>query len=371
MRTRLVFLMAAMAIIASGCFKVNFTIDVNEDGSGTVDGIVAFNPDALGDLAEAFGDDGGSTEDLCSELDSQSGIDTEGFQDVRPYSEDGFCGTQFSSSFAPGEFDTATSGLDGSGDAILRQEANGGWYFESPFDAEDLGTGDLPPGFDDIFDGAEYVFRVRLPGRQVEHNGEIDSEGFVIWDVDVSDPPDRLFLRTEPGTPITGNASVGGDDGGSALTVILIVIAVLAALGLAAWFLMRNRNDDQDPPASGVAATMPGGAPAAPPVDPSAPVGDVSGITGDGWAPPPTTADAAPPIDPTPAAPAPEPTPVAEPAPAPEPEPAPDVIASPTPEQATGAPVWDPARRQYVQWDPNGSRWLVFDDATQSWGPEA
>ena len=37
MRTRLVFLMAAMAIIASGCFKVNFTIDVNDDGSGTVE----------------------------------------------------------------------------------------------------------------------------------------------------------------------------------------------------------------------------------------------------------------------------------------------------------------------------------------------
>ena len=36
MRTRLVFLMAAMAIIASGCFKVNFTIDVNEDGSRRV-----------------------------------------------------------------------------------------------------------------------------------------------------------------------------------------------------------------------------------------------------------------------------------------------------------------------------------------------
>ena len=33
MRTRLVILMAAMAIIASGCFKVDFTIDVNDDGS--------------------------------------------------------------------------------------------------------------------------------------------------------------------------------------------------------------------------------------------------------------------------------------------------------------------------------------------------
>ena len=368
MRTRLVFLMAAMAIIASGCFKVNFTIDVNDDGSGTVDGIVAFNPDALGDLAEAFGDDGGSPEDLCAELDSQSGVNTEGFHDVRPYNEDGFCGTEFSSSFEPGDFESATSGLDGSDEAILRQEPDGGWYFETPFDAENLGTGDLPPGFDDIFDGAEYVFRVRLPGRQVEHNGEIDSEGFVIWDVDIANPPDRLFLRTEPGTPITGNASVGGDDGGSALTVILIVIAVLAALGLAAFFLMRNRSDDQGPPASGVAATIPGGGPAAPPVDPTAPATDVTGPPADaGWSPP-TTAEVTPPVDPTPA-PTPEPTPVAEPAPAPEA--APDVIASPTPEQATGAPVWDPVRRQYVQWDPNGNRWLVFDDATQTWGPEA
>ena len=365
MRTRLVILMAAMAIIASGCFKVDFTIDVNDDGSGTVEGIVAFNPDALGDLAEAFGEDAGGLgdDDLCAQLEDESGVDTDGFQDVRPYSEDGFCGTQFSGTFEPGEFETATAGLDGSGEAILRQEPDGGWYFESPFDAEDIGAGDLPPGFDDIFDGAEYIFRVRLPGTQVEHNGEIDPDGFVIWDIDITNPPDRLFLRTEPGQTLTGNASAGGDDGGSGLTVVLIVIAVLAALGLAAFFLMRNRSNDEDPPASGVAATIPGAAPATPPVDPTAPPTDA------GWAPP-TTADPAPPVDPTPPAPAPEPTPAPEPEPAPAAD-SPDVIASPTPEQATGAPVWDPVRRQYVQWDPNANHWLVFDDATQSWGPES
>lgn len=364
MRTRLVILMAAMAIIASGCFKVNFTIDVNEDGSGTVEGIVAFNPSALGELAEAFGEADQSADDLCAELDSQSGVDTQGFQEVRPYNEDGFCGTQFSGTFDSGEFSSATAGLDGSGEAILRQEPDGGWYFEAPFDAEDLGTGEVPPGFDDIFDGAEYVFRVRLPGQQVEHNGAIDPDGFVVWDVDITNPPDRLFLRTAPGQRLTGNASVGGDDGGSALTVILIVIAVLAALGLAAWFLMRNRSGDQDPPASGVAATIQGGSPAAPPVDPSMPAADVTGAGSTGWSPP-TTADDGPPVDTT------QTMPVAQPEPQPAAEPSPEVIASPTPEQATGSPVWDPVRRKYVQWDPNAGRWLVFDDATQTWGPEA
>ena len=114
MRTRLVILMAAMAIIASGCFKVDFTIDVNDDGSGTVEGIVAFNPDALGDLAEAFGEDAGGLgdDDLCAQLEDESGVDTDGFQDVRPYSEDGFCGTQFSGTFEPGEFESGSSIVD-------------------------------------------------------------------------------------------------------------------------------------------------------------------------------------------------------------------------------------------------------------------
>ncbi len=357
MRTRVLILMAAIAVIASGCFRANFTVDVNDDGSGTVSGLVAFNPEALSELAETFGEDTGGVgdEDLCAQLDAESGIDTDGFEEVRPYNEDGFCGTEFSGTFAPGEFSSAAAGLNDGSEATLRQEPDGGWFFELPFDDSDLTTDGLPPGFDDIFDGAEYVVRVRLPGRQVDHNGEIDSEGFVVWDIDLTSPPTTLFVRTEPGDPIIGSASVGADDdGGGALTVILIVVAVLAALGLAAFFLMRNRGGDDDAPASGIAATIPGGTPAAPPVDPTGPITSP--------APPEHTWDtqAAPVIED-----------VAAPVAAATTADTPEVVASPTPEQATGSPVWDPARRKYVQWDPTGNRWLVFDDATQSWGPEA
>lgn len=375
MRTRLLLVMAATAIIATGCFKVNVAIDVNEDGSGTLEGLTAVNFETAAPLLGAFGDDTddlSSVDQICDNFALDSGIEVSELS-ATPYREGDFCGVEFSDTFGPGEFTNATSALgEGGGDAILRQEPDGGWYFEVPFDAEDFGAGELPPGFGDLFDDAEYIFKVRLPGRQVDHNGTIDADGFVVWDVDLSGAPETLFLRTEPGERITNS------DGGGALTVILIVVAVLAALGLAAWFLMRNRTDAQDPPASGVAATVQGGAPSTPPIDPTMPPtmapNDVSGVhrtppdagtptTADDWGAP-TTADVAPS----------DPTSVAEPAPEPAPAPAPvapQVIASPTPEQATGSPVWDPVRRRYVQWDPNGSRWLVFDDTTQTWGPEA
>ena len=45
--------------------------------------------------------------------------------------------------------------------------------------------------------------------------------------------------------------------------------------------------------------------------------------------------------------------------------------ASPTaatgPAPPTGAPVWDPQRRAYLQWDPERGQWLQFDQATQEW----
>ncbi len=356
MRTRVLLLMAAIALIASGCFKAEFTIDVNDDGSGTVEGITALNFEAVSGLLEGFGEDAGFTEDdICNDFDTG---DLSDLDDTRPYNEDGFCGVQFSSSFTADEFSGVAAALgDGSGDdAVLRQEPDGGWFFELQLDASDFSTEDAAglPGFEDILGDAEYIMRVRLPGRQVDHNGDINADGFVVWDVDITNPPSSLFVRTEPGERITGSAQVGGGDdgGGNTVVVIIIVVAVLAALGLAAFFLMRNRGGNEDPPASGIAATVPGGgAPTMPPVDPNAPA-----------------TNAAPPVDATRQMPVADMPTTADMPQAPAPEPA--GATSPTPEEATGAPVWDPVRGKYVQWDPNANHWLVFDDATQSWNVE-
>jgi hypothetical protein len=381
MKKRLILLVITAALIASGCFKVNMTVDVNEDGSGSFEGLTAFNFDAIGGLLEDLGDDLGAGEDeICGDVESEFGVSDQDFEQFEAFNEDGFCGVRFSTTFAAGELNTALGGINGDNDAILLREGDG-WYFELPIDAADLGTDDVDsvPGIEGLLGDAEYVVKVRLPGTQVEHNGEIDSNGFVIWDIDISNPPDRIFLRTEPGETITGTASAGGDDGdGSAVKVILIVVVVLAALGLAAWLLMRNRKDGSDEaPASGIAATLPGpptvtetAAPMSPPVDPNAvmdqPHGDfaVPPVQPPGNEPPPTQPVAIPPPTEPVATP---PAPVSEPAPAAE---QPQVIASPTPEQATGQPTWDPVRRKYVQWDPGNNRWLTHDEATGTWAPE-
>ncbi len=471
-------LAAVAALAAAGCVKVNLTIEVEEDGSGRLDGIVAINVETFESLAGELGEDSGvSRDEICNQFATDQEFDTSDFDQAQPYDKDGFCGVQFETAFGPGELDQTLSGLD-SGEATLRREGDG-WLFELPFDESEFDTEDASafPGFENIFGDAEYIVRVKLPGRQVDHNGTIDEAGFVVWDIDLTQPPDRLFLRTEPGDPFTGS-----DGGGGTGAVLLIVLLVLLTLGVGAYFLMRRRSEAE--PDSGVAAPLPQQSPAAPPpsgatapsdtaehsgLPTTAPVGSMvvedltapdpasateasSGPLSD-QAPTPATggdltgppewpaspqgrraeATASPSSGPTdwPASPssdaaewpgsssapaestaspsrgpewpgsssAPAES-TASPSRGPEwpassstgSEPAgftestasagttegqaaaspaePRVIASPTPDQATGSPVWDPVRRKYVQWDPNHHRWLVFDDATQSWGPE-
>jgi len=347
MNKRLLFLVAGAALLASACVKINLSVDIEDDGSGTVEGLVAVDFNAFAELAEGFGEDAGfSQEEICSDFETDSGIEGSEFDQVTPYNEGGFCGAQFSTRFSAGELQGALGGLD-AGQARVEQ-VDGGWRFELDFDAGDLstdGAGDFP-GLDDIFDGAEYIVRVRLPGKQADHNGSfIDSEGFVVWEIDLLNPPDQLFLVTEPGATETGSKSAfDGGGGGGAGTVILIVVLALVALGIAAYFLTRNKNGDDGatlPAVGGIETTQP--IPTAPPVtDQGAPVQDF-----------------APPAEPTPA-------PTSDTSGGDDAA----VIASPTPEQATGEPVWDPARRKYVQWDPNKNVWLVFNDDTQTWTPE-
>lgn len=380
MRTRLALLTALVALLGTACIRVNVNIEVNDDGSGQLGGLAAFNFEGFEDIAGAFGEASGgfSQDELCSEFEADTGLDDPEFDSVMPYEEDGFCGIEFSDTFTAGQLDQQlAAGVIG--EVTLRREG-GGWYFEMPFDdtAIDTQGAEGLPGFDSFLGDAEYVVRVKLPGRQVDHNGDfVDDQGFVVWDVDILDPPTTMFLRTEPGDPIVGNkAAPGTESGGNAGVIILIVVLALAALGLAAWFLMRSKKEGKndgvftspgDPaslasqptpsaPPGNSDLVMPGADPAT--IEP-APVDQTTRLAGL------TTADAVSATEP------PTRTDSAEPAPTTQ-DTAPNspVIASPTPEQATGSSVWDPVRRAYVQWEPTAGHWLLFDDATQQWVPE-
>lgn len=384
MKLKLFILVAALVVVSAGCLRTEIDIDVSDDGSVQYGGVFAADPDAIGQLEELFGELGEDGEGLpdrdqiCDEFVTDQGFDDlpsgEGVEaSVEPYDEDGFCGVRFNVTADADAANEALAGFGTGGDITLREEPGGGWYFELPLgDLGDAGDVTEFPGFGDFFDGASFVVRVKLPGTQIDHNAdEIASDGTMIWNVDLLNPPGTsLFLQTEPGEPITGDADpegtgVGGSDGGSntALILVLVVLAI-AAIAAALWWFSRKKSSGDattaDQPvgvgAAGLGATgaadngWGAGAPSSPPT---------------GSSTQPTTPDPTQPFGVPAAAPTPEPT-----APQPASSEQPEVVASPTPEQATGQSVWDPVRRAYVQWDPTAGHWLVFDDATQQWRTE-
>ncbi len=385
-----------LALVATACVKVDMRIDVADDGSAEVSGIVALNASTISDLAEDFGDESmGDRDSICDEFAAEQTTGSGEALESQPYSDGDFCGVQFSGQLSADEVAQEMGTLAQSDDFVI-EERNGGWYFEMQLSEDNLGTGDLDGAedfldLDDLFGGAEYIIRVRLPGKQVDHNGVIESDGTVVWDLDLLNPPERIFLQTEPGERETG-PGLGDDGGGSNTAVIIIVVLALLALAAAAFFLLRNKKNDggdddaQPEPRLGGAdsAAYTGATP------PASTAGDFAAPPAGGFAPPagdfaaPSLGEAAQATSPSP--PATEPT-AQQPGPATADTPpagaqptgteptAPAAASSapsgsPTPEEATGAPAWDPVRGQYVQWDPTANHWLVHDQASGEWKVE-
>ena len=400
MTTRLLLIATAAALLASACVKVDMRIEVADDGSAEISGVLAMNVEAITKLAEDFGDaeSMGTRDELCAEFTADQDLSDVGEMTTAAYDEDGFCGVEFNGQLSSEQVASEMGAVSGS-DIVLTRDGDN-WFFEMELTDAALGTEDLDEAGDlfdveDLFGEAEYVIRVKLPGKQVEHNGDfIEGDGTVGWDIDILNPPTSLFLRTEPGEPETGGGLSGGDDGGGGNTGLVIAIVVLAliAIGLAAYFVTRNKNANQSGAApTGAAGGFGESAPVVPPTMPptdmpstdrpttqmpaagmpaqATPTQEaVADLQTQGATTPPqdqsifdTTASAAA----AEAAPPPEPT-----APEPQAPAEPQVAASPTPEEATGTPVWDPNRGSYVQWDPQGARWLVYDNDAAAWKPE-
>jgi len=341
MRVRIILFTLVTALVASGCFRMNLDIEVHDDGSGTVSGLVALDAEGISEAMGALGPEGGADE-LCSDFEGEQGFGGGEFDEETPYNDDGYCGTRFRANFTAEEFEEALSDISGD-DATLERDGDG-WVFEMPVDTEDIssemGDADIFPGITELFTDLEYVIRVKLPGRQAEHNADyIDDEGFAVWEIDITNPPtEPLRLRTEGGDHIVGDGNV---------LIIALAVLALIALGFAAWYLMRKKGDGPTKPLPPVGADDQSAsatpAPLSPPQTSAPPaaqnVAELSGVS---------TADAG-------AA-----TPVSSP----------PTASSPTREEATGSPLWDPVRGAYVQWQLEPGRWVRYDDTSQEWVPE-
>ena len=103
------FLLAAVVVglLATGCIRSDLTVAINDDGSGTYSAIVAFNPKAIGQLAQLGGQDtGGLGKDPCKQIrDSANGNQDKlpSGAKVENYSDGDFCGVKITAPFAAGQ----------------------------------------------------------------------------------------------------------------------------------------------------------------------------------------------------------------------------------------------------------------------------
>jgi hypothetical protein len=248
MSPRLISAIIAVAFAGTGCIRSTTDLVVEEDGSGSVDIVLAVDPSAITEAdpsalppgLEALV--GGDSEEICQQVEEETaGAGVPEGAVVTAYDEDGFCGSRIKFDFGSAEeLGNSLQGTVGdettsASEFVLRQEEDG-WLFRAPLTVAlpQDGAG-LPPAMvQAVLSDAVITYRVTLPGEAVagEHNATSVDGGVFFWDIDLGAPPDLLMART------TERASPAG----GLLLPIVIGGAVLAALAAAAYGLARRRS---------------------------------------------------------------------------------------------------------------------------------
>ncbi len=273
-----VAMVAALALLLTGCLKLDMDLQIRSDD--TVDGSVVFaiNKDVL-ELT------GGSAEDLLGG-ETPFPSDVEGVT-TEEYDDGEFAGQRFGFDGVPiGVF--VSDPNDPEALSIVRD----GDTFEvsGVFDLSQGATGATGPvDAQQFFESAEIRIAITFPGEVIESNGEVDGNT-VSW-------APKFGERVE--IQATGSAIEGAGSSSNTLLYVLIALGIVAVIAIAVVVVMMSRRKG---PEAGAAA--PGEV--APPADTAATV--------------PTAV--APPAAPEPVAPtAPEPSPAAPTAPEPSAEP--------------------------------------------------
>lgn len=268
-------LLALLPLALAGCFRVDLGITVNDDGSGTMTMLVAFDESLLS-LMQGLGDTtdsaGGTADGDSAPVDPLAmlgGIDPSELPPgvtVEPYQEDEFVGATFTFSFAATDDVAAAiedafaatdagSPFGGEGGApleglILRKEDDGGWLFEAAVPSPAAGQDGLDASMAALLLGdASFSVRIRLPGEVVETNAdERGADGELIWHIDPAGDDRALMARTRPASGGSNALLVGG----------AVLATVLIVGGLGYW--VRRRASASASAPSGAGAGAAGGA---------------------------------------------------------------------------------------------------------------
>lgn len=276
---------AALALVLTGCIKLNMDLVINSDD--TVSGVVQFGVQK--ELLELTGQ---SAEDLLGDAPLPSdapGVTTEPFEDEE------FAGQQFNFESVPiAQFNqsqvTGATGLTGvpATDTLTITHEGDTFVVAGVLD---LSGGDITGATNpfggtgaELLESAEIRVSITFPGDVIEATGGQIEGNTVTYRPQFGD---RLEIDATGSSIDDGDAeaAAGGDDGGSNLLLILIIAAVVVVLAVVLFLILRNRRGGgstgfgEAPPATTPeTATPPPGAPTdtpppapAPPMPPAAP----------------------------------------------------------------------------------------------------
>jgi hypothetical protein len=270
----------ALALLLSGCFRVNMDMVVSPENTVSGTAIIAVDKSLL-ELS------GQNVDQLFKDMDL-SDLPTN--TTVKPYEEEGFVGQELTFDGVPLNDFTGSNTLSGAGEQLSIVRVGDEFHVTGQLDMsgeEFSSAGEIPAQFLESF---EFRISITFPGAVKSATGDIDGHT-VTWEPKIGEK-----------NPIQAVASAIPSDESPLLLILLIVAGVLVVAAIA-FLLLRSRRPS------------PAGIP----------------VEGGALAPIEETAATAPPAPSSPIPPG-EPAPLSEPAPASEPAP-------PVPPEVPGSAV--------------------------------
>ncbi len=247
-QVKLLLLGACIALLSTGCFKLNMSIAVESDGTGTFYGDFAVSKQ----LAEVFGPE---QEDLsCEEIldENDQAFDEGPLSDfprdavIETYEDDDWCGQRLTLTFTDfgASLDDFPLSVDGSiltfiiaGEELLGSDEGLGADFGED---EDINPMFLLQAFG--IPEPEFMISVDLPGKILEHNADSLDGSTLTWELDFLDldPDFSPFAKTD----LTVDSSSGGS--GRTIGIVLGIVGLVALLAAAKVAQMRVSSKDSE-----------------------------------------------------------------------------------------------------------------------------
>jgi hypothetical protein len=207
----------AIALLLSGCFKVNMNLDVAADDTVSGTAVIAVDESLL-ELS------GQSVDDLFADMDLS---ELPAGSSAEPYREDGFVGQQVTFDSVPLSEFAGSGALSATGEDLSIVREGDEFRVSGAFDmsGEEFTGTEVPQEFLENF---EFTIAITFPGKVVSATGDIDGNT-VTWEPTIGE-----------NTRIEAVASAIPSSSSPILLIVLVALGALV-LGAVVFFLTHRK----------------------------------------------------------------------------------------------------------------------------------